>query len=913
MNSQLGNEPNLIRRNRASSRLVIWSDRIAKQVITIGGIGTILVVLMVVVVLFGNVAPLFRPSVIEPLSNFKTAAEGDHSDAIMAIGLDEYSEIVWSLQADHSVVVRSVSNNEVLGKYAPENWDSQHRITAVSVDPSNTSMVIGYSDGSIRPVTIPFQTSFLSQSQLDPALADRINLGPVMLDGTVHRKTSEGLVRRVRVEDVVFHDTISVFETPIQHLDWKVSSDTSGFSDSSVSVWGASSESQIALGTIKQQAVGFSGDTKQVVETWKSGPFPVGSQHSSSALKNPGNSELIDSEQTSNKSSAGIRGVMVSSSGDSIQSLDASGRIGRWKPNSNGLETSVPTVTNGLSMEQSFLTMAGTLSEPTQAVPLLGRTTWMVGSSDGSVEAIAFTSTDQGQEHFSIHRMLSEESPIASMGASPSQRLVATLHASGNLRLQHVTTERELASWQFFDPSGFDSAKDVDWRLCFSPNGNVVGGFRANEIKLLKLDIAYPESSLSAFFSPIWYEGYTKPQHIWQSSTGSIEGETKFGLWPLIFGTLKATFYSMLIAAPIAISAAIYGSEFMSRRWRLRFKPVIELMASVPSVVLGFIGAMVFAPILRDSLAWILLSALLTIVLFLLAAHLWNLIPTKQSIPLRRFRLPLMFLVAPAAIGIAWLMSDTIEKWLFGGSILTWLSSNSMTPWPGWFLLSILPMGLLVLWFHTTRVSPWISMKRGGIWCTALGGLVVFFANCVVVLLLCAVVATVLTSLGWDARGTLLGPYQERNALLVGGILGFAIIPLIYTLADDALQSVPQHLRSASLGCGATVWQTTVRVVVPTAMSGLFSALMIGFGRAIGETMVVLMAAGNTPLVELNPFNGYRTLSATLATELPEAARGSIHYHTLFLAALLLFSFTLVANTLAEWVRLRFRKRAYQL
>lgn len=96
-------------------------------------------------------------------------------------------------------------------------------------------------------------------------------------------------------------------------------------------------------------------------------------------------------------------------------------------------------------------------------------------------------------------------------------------------------------------------------------------------------------------------------------------------------------------------------------------------------------------------------------------------------------------------------------------------------------------------------------------------------------------------------------------------------------------------------------------------MSGLFSAMMIGFGRAVGETMVVLMAAGNTPVMDINPMNGYRTLSATLATELPEAARGATHYHTLFLAAFLLFCFTLIANTCAEVVRMRFRKRAYQL
>ena len=158
-----------------------------------------------------------------------------------------------------------------------------------------------------------------------------------------------------------------------------------------------------------------------------------------------------------------------------------------------------------------------------------------------------------------------------------------------------------------------------------------------------------------------------------------------------------------------------------------------------------------------------------------------------------------------------------------------------------------------------------------------------------------------------------LDVYVQRNALIVGFVMGFAVIPIIYTIADDALTSVPEHLRSASLGAGATPWQTATRIVIPTAMSGLFSALMIGLGRAVGETMIVLMALGNTPIMDMNIFNGARTLSANIAVELPEAVQNSSHYRTLFLAALVLFAMTFVVNTIAELVRLRFRKRAYQL
>ena len=175
------------------------------------------------------------------------------------------------------------------------------------------------------------------------------------------------------------------------------------------------------------------------------------------------------------------------------------------------------------------------------------------------------------------------------------------------------------------------------------------------------------------------------------------------------------------------------------------------------------------------------------------------------------------------------------------------------------------------------------------------------------------VTALALNALGLDARGGVIDTYVQRNSLVVGFAMGFAVIPLIYTIAEDALTSVPSHLRAASLACGATPWQTALWVIMPTAASGIFAAVMIGMGRAVGETMIVVMAAGNTPVLEWNIFSGLRALSANIAVELPEAVKDGTLYRVLFLAALVLFAMTFIVNTVAELVRLRFRKRAAQL
>ena len=167
--------------------------------------------------------------------------------------------------------------------------------------------------------------------------------------------------------------------------------------------------------------------------------------------------------------------------------------------------------------------------------------------------------------------------------------------------------------------------------------------------------------------------------------------------------------------------------------------------------------------------------------------------------------------------------------------------------------------------------------------------------------------------MGGDARMFIsneLGiDFDQRNALIVGIAMGFAVIPTIFSITEDAIFSVPQHLSNGSLALGATRWQTLVGVVLLTASPGIFSAVMMGLGRAVGETMIVLMATGNTPIMDWNIFEGMRTLSANIAVEMPESEVGSTHYRVLFLAAFVLFIFTFFFNTVAELVRQRLRDR----
>ena len=279
-------------------------------------------------------------------------------------------------------------------------------------------------------------------------------------------------------------------------------------------------------------------------------------------------------------------------------------------------------------------------------------------------------------------------------------------------------------------------------------------------------------------------------------------------------------------------------------------------------------------------------------------------------------------LALAAAMYTAWFMAPKMRRWVKPAiEMMGALPSVVIGLIAGLWLAPILAerlLGLLLLPLAlaaTLLLCGWLSQRLPPQWRRRLcaeGREIWILLPLLLLVSLCCVWGIPLLELSLTGQSfvhRLSGGYQQRNLLIAGVAMGFALVPLIFTLAEDAIFSVPSALGQGSLALGATPWQTLTRVVLPGASAGIFAALMIGFGRAIGETMIVLMATGNTPATEGGLLQGVRSLAANVAIEMPEAAAGSGHYRVLFLSALVLLIFTLVINTIAELVRQRLRQR----
>jgi len=457
--------------------------------------------------------------------------------------------------------------------------------------------------------------------------------------------------------------------------------------------------------------------------------------------------------------------------------------------------------------------------------PLVGRLSLLVADDEQRVTQWFMVRDEFGYRMVAARDFELDAAPLMLL-AEARRKGFAVLDQDLTLELAHTTAHRITARAQL-DTDGTPSV-DV---AALSPRADRLLLATGDTMWVYAIDNPHPDVSAAALWTKVWYEGYTEPVLSWQSSAADNAFEPKFSLTPLAFGTLKAAFYAMLFAMPVAIMGAIYTAYFMAPAMRRWVKPGIEVMAALPTVILGFLAGLWLAPLLEANLVGAMFTLATLPAAFMLFAWLWRFAPATIRRACDGWYGAIAVPVLAISIWLGFAAGPVLERLLFDGDAKAWMLAE-------------------------------LELE-----------------------------------------------FDQRNSLVVGIAMGLAVIPTIFSIAEEAIYGVPRHLINGSLALGATWWQTLVRVVLLTASPGIFSAVMIGMGRAVGETMIVLMATGNTAVMDLNIFQGMRTFSANIAVELPESEVGSTHYRVLFLAALVLFAITFVFNTVAELVRQRLRTR----
>jgi len=585
-----------------------------------------------------------------------------------------------------------------------------------------------------------------------------------------------------------------------------------------------------ALGAIaaEKNAAPFAADAAGFIRRSESGAVTLATAQADGTIhiqRQTTGASLLDEDETVTHHAilrdeilADVAVMAMNRDGDTLYAGTRDGRLVRWKLDSEA------------QVAQREVVRAFADGRPITALALVfGDVSLAVGDARGGLSVWSPVNADGTRKLYLIHQLQPHAAAIREIIPSGRTKSLLSVDADGEIHLDHITSERHLVSIPPDNAEAGDGARIAlgvrgDALLRMTPDGQMAAW---------RIEGGCAEISLKTLFGRVHYEGYDRPEFVWQT-TGGEDFEAKYGIVPLLFGTLKGTFYAMLLAGPMALFGAVYVSYLTTPGFRKFIKPLVEIMASVPSVVIGFLVALWLAPILER---WILafFTGLMTVpAVFFGFLVFWQLVRrhdwAKRVEHGHEFlvALPVLLLGVAAA---AWL-AGPLESLLFGGNFRHWLY-----------------------------------------------------------------------------EGPLRMQYAQRNCIVIAFGLGFTVIPIIFSIAEDALSNVPYGMTAASMAVGASRWQTLWRVVLPSASPGIFAAMMIGFGRAVGETMIVLMATGNTPIMDWSPLNGMRTLSANIAVEIPEAPVGGTLYRVLFLCAVLLFILTFVVNTSAELVRQRLRKR----
>jgi len=513
------------------------------------------------------------------------------------------------------------------------------------------------------------------------------------------------------------------------------------------------------------------------------------------------------------KGLAAITAIAMDRDGSTLYAGTRAGQLARWQFDEEGKVKAIERFTAFPDRRRI-----------TALAMVFGGVSLAVGDERGGLSTWFPVRRDGKARLTRVHDLTPHAAAVREILPSQRTKSLLSLGEDGSLHLDHATSERHLLSWE---------GCAAPAKIAFALRGNGVAVLSdASTLTAWEVDAPHPEVSWKTLFGKVHYEGYDEPAYVWQT-TGGDDFEAKVSLVPLLSGTLKGTAYAMLLAVPLALFGAVYTSHFTTPALKRAIKPVVEIMAAIPSVVLGFLVALWLAPIAQRWILAVFLGILtlpLTLIAFLAGWQVvrrWNWAKRLEN----GYEFLVLVPVILAGVALSALLAAPVESLLFGGNFRLWL---------------------------------------------------------------------------YDALG--MG-YDQRNCVVIAFGLGFAVIPIIFSIAEDSLSTVPYTLTASSMALGASRWQTVWRVVLPSASPGIFAGIMIGLGRAVGETMIVLMATGNTPICDWSPFNGMRTLSANIAVEIPEAPVGGTLYRVLFLCAVLLFLLTFALNTAAELVRQRLRKR----
>ncbi len=855
------------RRSHKTKWSVLAIDRAADWVISIGGLLVIIAVFGIMAFLVHVVVPLFTGGHLE--GRIQHAFENLGGTALSIT--DEYHTVSALVQRDGSVTITHISSGKPL-KNARLDF-GERKATAFSQTLSGKDIAIGFADGHVAFGSLLLTAAIVAPDDLPKGL-QQLNERD-WTDGTVvYSKIPGDQYRRI---------------------------------EASISILPPEKVSESAIAAVNYHVAGTAErPTRTFVTVDAAGIVRLSRAESRvNAMTGQVRTRISSTELTDVPKGVDLTGTITVDTGDQLYLPTKSGLVYRYDTrdfNNPKLAEQVRLVPEGVQ-----LTAFGFL---------IGEQSLVAGGSDGTVDVYfrlqqPNAKSSDGFTLVRAHTLEKQSAAVTAIAPSPRSKMFATADAGGNVWVRHSTSEQTLIKLTK------DGSAASYLTLLMSPREDGVLAVSGDgKFTFWGVSIPHPETTWATIFGKVWYEGYGKPELTWQSSSGTDQFEPKFSLVPLIFGTIKATVYALLFAVPIAIGAAIFTSEFVHPVVRQTAKPAMEMMASLPSVVLGFIAALILAPIVETWIAAVLLVFVAVPISLLFAGYLWQFLPgyiARQYQGLARFGL--MFAALLIGCWLAYQLGGPFEWLIFAGDLKAWANRDIGSGVP--FMTMILtPVCAFALAYGTRgTIGDWLTerMRRSSAAMAARIDLARWLVLLLAAIISASVIAAVLAAFGFDPRGGVVDTYVQRNTLVVGFAMGFAVIPIIYTISEDALNAVPEHLRAAALACGATTWQSANKVILPTAMSGVFAAVMIGMGRAVGETMIVVMAAGNTPILEWNIFNGLRALSANIAVELPEAVKDGSLFRMLFLAALTLFVMTFVVNTIAEIVRQRFRKRAVSL